>query len=168
MRSVFGVVCALSCLAGCGGESTDETRVEFANRYLWKVGNCEVGTLTPFDPVSGEALACGNNAREVSECVGNKLFTLAVHGMDVTISQTIEGVTASAHARLERSLDCASEPGLSSTTCSRMNAALAADEQLFVMRDVDRTEEKLSDDDLWAIKDAPWPGVEACGAAVWR
>jgi len=169
MGSVFGVVCALGLsaisLACSGGESTNEGDVDFSNRHLWKVGNCEVGTLTPFDPVTGEAQACGGNARELSECVGSKLFTLTIRGMDATFSQTVNGVTASARTRLERTLDCAKEPSLESETCSRMAGELARDANLFVMRSVELPpEEQLHGDDLWAIKDAPWPGVAACRA----
>jgi hypothetical protein len=172
MRSVYGVVCALglSCLAACGGDdATEQTGVDFSNRHLWKVGNCEVGTLTPFDPVTGEAQACGNNAREPSECVGDKVFRLTIRGMDVTFTQTVNGVSRWENWRLERSLDCANEPSLDSATCSRMNAALQADEQLFAMRNRDfGPEDAFHADSLWAIKETPWPGREACGAAVSR
>jgi hypothetical protein len=173
MRSGFGLAFALglsaACLTGCSdGESTEDP-VEFGNHHLWQVGNCEVGTLTPFDPATGEAQACGGNARQVSECVGNKVFTLTIRGMDVTFSQTVNGVTASSNARLERSLYCAKEPSLESDTCSRMAGELAANERLFVMRSLDLAlEEQLHPDALWEIRDQAWPGMAACQAALER
>jgi hypothetical protein len=152
---------------GSDGESDNESGATFTNRYLWKVGNCEAGTLTPVDSDTGEAVLCGGNAREIEDCIDDKLFKLVFEG-DVATVYTSDGRVGE-RLRFERKLECAREPALSTETCQRWFDALASNDDLYVERNLDRPPaEQLHADGLWLLTDRPWPGVAACADADLR
>jgi hypothetical protein len=163
------VVCVLaSSLTGCGGDDTPSLAYEgLSNRYLWQVGNCEMGALTPVNPETGETQVCGGNAREVSECVGAKVFKMIVEG-NVGTMTSIDG-SLSERVRFERTVDCASEPSLDNDTCLDFVSALGQYDNLYVGRMIDRApEDQLYADGLWMAMGKPWPGRDGCAAEPTR
>jgi hypothetical protein len=163
----FGAIAVVSLsiagAAGCGGDSTSRPTGEgFDNLYLWQVGNCEAGTLTPVNPETGETQICGD-VDDVSECVGQRVGKMVVRGnMAILISS--DG-TLSERMRFERAVNCQDEPSLSNETCVRFADSLGQYSNLYVGRMIDRARtEQLHPDGLWMTMDKPWPGVEGCGA----
>ena len=174
MRRRYGPVCVfgllVSCVGGCGGDtdpSPSPAAEGFSTRYLWQVGNCEVGALTPVDAQTGETQVCGGNAREVSECVGSKVFRMVIEGDVATMTSSDR--TQSERMRFERTLDCVNEPSLSEDTCLDFVNALGQYENLYVGRMIDRArEEQLYPDGLWMAMGKPWPGRAGCTAELER
>jgi hypothetical protein len=161
-ETATGLFLVLQGLVACGGGDEEDTApaAAFSNKYLWEVGNCEVGALTPVDPETGETEICGGNARELDECVGSKLFEGVVRG-DVATFTSERGT--SERVRFERELDCDHEPSLEPDSCLRMAGLLEQYETLYVGRALDLdAEEQLHPDGLWMPKDSPWPGVAGC------
>ena len=173
MRSLTGMVCFLglivSCVAGCGDDPANpsSTTAVFASRYLWKVGNCEVGTLTPVDPNTGEADLCGD-AQEVSECADGRILKLTVQGMEATI--TASQSTLVPRMRFERTLNCEQDPLLEPDQCRRIESLMVEFEHLYFARPIDPppTDNKGIGDALWLVMEKPWPGARACRAEFSR
>jgi hypothetical protein len=163
----FGAIAVVSLsilgAGGCGGDSMSPPTGEgFENLYLWQVGNCEAGTLTPVHPETGETQICGD-VDDVSKCVGQRVGKMVIRdNMAILISS--DG-TLSERMRFEREVNCQNEPALSNETCLRFADALGQNDNLYVSRMLDRAPaEQLHPDGLWMTMDKPWPGVEGCRA----
>lgn len=139
---------AAPAAVACGGSP-------LAGKYLWKVGNCEVGALSPFDPQTCESNVCGGNARTLDECTGAHLSTFRIDGSNVTI----DGAPA---MTLRRTLDCGGFTGTERATCETRVCLLAHFDNLYTSFGSDTP---LRPDDFWLATNQPWPGTDACNSS---
>jgi hypothetical protein len=153
-------------VSACGDDSSPPASgpaPAFAGRYLWAVGNCEQGTLTPVDPATGEATLCAGDAVEVDKCVDTKLYKMVIKGMEVTI--TTPYAEWMERLRFDRTVNCEDEPSIQPSSCKLIERHLAEHESLYLARRVDWVpgDKLLYADSLWMVMDKPWPGLFACG-----
>ena len=152
----------LTSAVACGGDGDDSGQntdglvcgaSPISGRHLWNVGNCETGAVTPLDEPGCRFTLCGANARESSECAGDKLFDVDVDGSRAEISR--DGVILE-RVRYERELDCSAEPAATRARCEKFKCQLAVRDDLYVQRFVDRDpSEQIYADGLHMVRTGP-------------
>lgn len=145
--------CVPSDAAAAGGVACGGSAL--VGKYLWKVGNCEVGALSPFDAKTCESTVCGGNARTLDECTGTHLFTYRIDGSNVTI----DGAPA---MTLRRTLDCGSFASAERAECEARACFLTHFDNLYTAFG---SQTALRPDDFWLATDQPWPGRDACNSS---
>lgn len=157
VATTMGLGCAedTAAVAGaCGGSA-------LPGHYLWNVGNCESGTLTPVSATTCETTLCGGNARELDECVGDKLFELTVNGVVVTGEGVAEPM------EFTRDLVCARDFPDDIVGCEQVRCLIDHDPDFFLQRFPARpVGEQFVPDGMWFAMDKPWPGRDQCGVDV--
>lgn len=161
-RCFFVVAVSTVAALGCGEEEGAAGACgdsPLVGKHLWQVGNCEVGTVTPVSASSCEVTLCGGNAREVSECSGDRLFELTVHGTRLSSGETLEPM------ELLRDIDCAAlaASGVDGETCAHWQCLIDHSADVFVARFPERAaNEQFYPDGLWVALDEAWPGRDEC------
>jgi hypothetical protein len=126
----------------------------FVGKYLWKVGNCEMGALSPVDAASCSTTFCAKNVRTFDECVGDALLEMQIDGLTMTYPPD-------GPVNFIKHVDCKPFSKNDQAACQKLNCELALVKDLYAA-----DAETLHPDNLWYLMNEPWPGTAPCGDAL--
>lgn len=161
--TLFIALVACVVVAGCSDDVSAEAcgGSPFVGRYLWNIGNCEVGTTTAVDATACSATLCSGNARDPAECMADRLSQLDFRGTDATLTRT----GFSGEIVFERSIDCARETSVAVDECARINCVLDSFADTYALRDLsDPPGAQVDGDGIYVVMDRVWPAANACQA----